>query len=116
MRIGEFGLASGVRVAGSAYHRHHGQPQRLAARELEQIGDQFARRLRMDLPVEQIDNELLALGDEAAPQPACPKTLRSCALTCGKAACERAVTSGSAICVLMDFAALYQCSAAFSVL
>lgn len=47
MRIGEFGLASGIRVAGSAYHRHHGQPQRLAARELEQIGDQFARRLRM---------------------------------------------------------------------
>jgi hypothetical protein len=84
MRIGEFGLARGFRVAGSAYHRHHGQPQRLAARELEQIGDQFARRLRMDLPVEQIDNELLALGDEAAPQPACPKTLRSCALTCGK--------------------------------
>src|SRR6202022_82959 len=50
MGIGEFGLAVRTSVAGPVRQRHHGLPQRLAARQfrivslaLEQIRDEFPR-------------------------------------------------------------------------
>ena len=58
MRVGKLGLAGRVSVAGPVRHRHHrltkclAAPKRLVCHlKLEQIGDEFTRRLRVHRPV-----------------------------------------------------------------
>ena len=73
MRVAEQRLAGLVGEALAVHQRHHRLPQRLAAGELrvgglprEQIGDEFARRLRMHRPVGDEDGAGAGIEERAA--------------------------------------------------